>query len=317
MNNPLVSIIIPVYNAEKYLEETINSAIDQTWTNKEIIIVDDGSTDSSLTIANSFKNAIVKIFTQENKGASAARNKGIQEAKGDYIQFLDADDLLPKNKIETQLQILIYHQNAIIGCNWIRFKKSINNTFGPQVPDEDIKIIRSPADWLLRHPTMVLHAWLIPNSLINKSIYWNERISNNDDGEYFYRVISKAQSILFCNNVVVYYRTENPAGLSAMNSFEKYLSAFNAAVIYKQTLLKVVGDNNATKIAIGNNFKELIYAAFPNFPKIVKLCNTQPEVKYANLTYNAGGRFAKILSKLLGWQIVSLLKFIKIRLKLS
>jgi glycosyltransferase involved in cell wall biosynthesis len=88
MPNPLVSIIIPVYNAASFINETINSALQQTWPNKEIIIVDDGSTDDSLILAKKFEGDIVKIFSQQNKGASAARNKGLAEAKGDYIQFL-------------------------------------------------------------------------------------------------------------------------------------------------------------------------------------------------------------------------------------
>src|SRR3954463_5077031 len=104
MDNPLVSIIIPVYNAEKYIAETINSAADQTWSNKEIIIIDDGSTDGSLAIAKRFANDQIKVFSQANKGASAARNRGLLEAKGKYVQFLDGDDLLMPNKIALQLE---------------------------------------------------------------------------------------------------------------------------------------------------------------------------------------------------------------------
>src|SRR5580698_4662849 len=96
---PLVSIIIPSYNSENHLAETIKSALSQTWVNKEIIIIDDGSTDSSVQIAKGFESN-VKVLVQKNKGASAARNAGLKEAKGDYIQFLDSDDLLSPDKIE-------------------------------------------------------------------------------------------------------------------------------------------------------------------------------------------------------------------------
>ena len=116
MDSPLVSIIIPVYNSEKYLAETITSAISQTWNNKEIIIIDDGSTDNSLTIAESFANEHIKIFSQPNKGASAARNKGLHEAKGDYIQFLDGDDLLMPNKIEVQLAQIAGKPSKLATC---------------------------------------------------------------------------------------------------------------------------------------------------------------------------------------------------------
>ena len=99
----LVSILIPTYNAEKWISDTIKSALNQTWPHKEIIVVDDGSTDSTLQIASEFESKSVKILTQENMGACAARNKALVFAGGDYIQWLDADDLLARDKIAQQL----------------------------------------------------------------------------------------------------------------------------------------------------------------------------------------------------------------------
>src|SRR5258708_17374455 len=119
--NRLVSIIIPVYNSEKYLAETIQSALNQTWPNTEIIVVDDGSSDNSLKAAREFKDPRIRIFEQENRGASSARNKGLLEAKGEYIQFLDADDLLNSNKIEDQIRLLNGKDNAISNCATIHF----------------------------------------------------------------------------------------------------------------------------------------------------------------------------------------------------
>ena len=83
MHQPLVSILIPCYNAEKWLSETINSALDQTWKNIEIIIVDDGSTDSSLAIAKTFESKNIKVLSQENRGASAARNQNRHDVSPD------------------------------------------------------------------------------------------------------------------------------------------------------------------------------------------------------------------------------------------
>ncbi|NEU06791.1 glycosyltransferase family 2 protein, partial [Flavihumibacter sp. R14] len=103
---PLVSIIIPVYNSEKLLTQAIQSAKDQTWVHTEIIIIDDGSEDSSLAIARSFETENIRVLKQKNQGASAARNMGLHHAKGDYIQFLDADDIISPNKISDQLLLL-------------------------------------------------------------------------------------------------------------------------------------------------------------------------------------------------------------------
>lgn len=107
MNQHTVSVIIPVYNAANYLRESIESVLCQTYSDLEIIIVNDGSTDNSLEIAESYQNdSRVKIISSKNKGAATARNIGIRNSNGAYFQFLDADDILPSNKIEEQMKVL-------------------------------------------------------------------------------------------------------------------------------------------------------------------------------------------------------------------
>ena len=96
----LVSILIPAYNAERWLGATIESALAQTWPAKEIIVVDDGSTDRTLAVARGFGDRGVQVITQANRGAAAARNTALRAARGAWIQFLDADDLLNPRKIE-------------------------------------------------------------------------------------------------------------------------------------------------------------------------------------------------------------------------
>src|ERR1017187_8423307 len=103
---PLVSILIPAYNAQAWISDTLRSAITQTWQQKEIIVVDDGSTDQTLTIARQFESDSVRVFTQKNQGAAAARNKAFSLSQGDYIQWLDADDLLAPDKIARQMEVL-------------------------------------------------------------------------------------------------------------------------------------------------------------------------------------------------------------------
>src|SRR5271166_3102837 len=100
---PLVSILIPAFNAEAWIGDTIRSALAQTWQRKEIIIVDDRSTDQTLTLARRFASKEVVVVTQENQGASAARNHAFSLSQGDYIQWLDADDLLSPDKIAKQM----------------------------------------------------------------------------------------------------------------------------------------------------------------------------------------------------------------------
>ena len=105
---PQASIIIPAYNQEKYISECLNSVTNQTVTNWECIVVNDGSTDNTKKIILSYTEQYPKIrmVDQPNKGLSASRNKGLSEAKGDYIQFLDSDDAIKENKLKLQLDLL-------------------------------------------------------------------------------------------------------------------------------------------------------------------------------------------------------------------
>src|SRR6185503_6994740 len=103
---PLVSILIPAYNAEEWIADTIESALAQTWPRKEIIVVDDGSSDLTLPTAKQFAAKSVQVVTQANQGASVARNTAYSLCQGDYIQWLDADDLLDPDKVEHQVRKL-------------------------------------------------------------------------------------------------------------------------------------------------------------------------------------------------------------------
>src|ERR1700731_2611576 len=101
---PLVSILIPAYNAEAWIADAIESALGQTWRRKEIIVVDDGSTDRTPAIARRFASSEVAIITQEHQGQAASRNHALSLSQGDYIQWLDADDLLSADKIAKQME---------------------------------------------------------------------------------------------------------------------------------------------------------------------------------------------------------------------
>lgn len=105
-HSPLISIIIPFYNAENFLKDTINSILKQSITNWEVILIDDGSTDNSHAIASSYVSENIKLYQQSNCGVSIARNEGLKKAKGKYVLFLDADDILSNNFLEQRFLFL-------------------------------------------------------------------------------------------------------------------------------------------------------------------------------------------------------------------
>ncbi len=110
-DTPLVSIIVPAFNAKKYIKETIESVLNQTYKNWELIVVDDGSTDETAEIVQSFSDDKIILIKQDNRGVSSARNRGIDKAGGKYITFLDADDVLPPHSLEVRVKYLEDNKN--------------------------------------------------------------------------------------------------------------------------------------------------------------------------------------------------------------
>lgn len=159
---PLVSIVIPCYNAEQYVGEAIASALDQTYPNKEVIVIDDGSTDGSLEVIRSFGDRI-RWETGPNRGGCAARNRGIELARGEIIQFLDADDLLYPAKLERQVPASVREDNSIVFCDHL--------TYRPASPHGELCTLDrdydDPVILVLRHRTMTItaplhrRAWLV------------------------------------------------------------------------------------------------------------------------------------------------------------
>ncbi|MDH4317070.1 MAG: glycosyltransferase family 2 protein [Desulfobulbaceae bacterium] len=219
----LVSILIPAYNAEKWLKESVESALSQTWPDTEIIIVDDGSTDSTAAIAHSFKSARIKVISKKRGGASSARNTAFSHAQGDYIQWLDADDLLGPNKIELQIREALTrsHPNTLFsssfGCFYWRPSKFF---LRPTMLWQDL----NPTDWIYykfkEFSWMNPAVWLVSRELSEKVGPWNEELSLDDDGEYFTRLVAKSEHVCFIEQAKSFYRLGNIASLSRSHSAE-------------------------------------------------------------------------------------------------
>lgn len=204
-----MSIIIPAFNAEKWIGACIESSIAQTWDLTEIIVVDDGSTDETHKIASSYHASNVKVVRRENRGASSARNFGLEIAQGDFIQWLDADDLLAPTKIQTQMEAAIEESNSkiLFSCSWGRF---ISHPEMAAFSQNSLWNDLEPFEWILRK--MEQNLWVPPmvfltnRSLVEEAGKWNEALSLNDDGEYFSRIILKAAKVRFISEARCFKR---------------------------------------------------------------------------------------------------------------
>lgn len=230
MNSKLVSIIIPVYNSKRYILETLESVFNQTYTNLEIILIDDGSTDGIDQLFPSFEEHGVKCFKQPNKGASTARNLGLTNATGEFIQFLDADDVLHPDKIEMQVRKMEEDDSDISFTFWVNFEETVENTMPFKFPSMNFSSIRDGKDVLktfgMEGFFVLPLAWLTRRDLIIKAGYWNPYINTNDDAEYFSRVLMWSQKLSIIKKVLAYYRKSQDLTLSNVNSEARAISAF-------------------------------------------------------------------------------------------
>jgi GT2 family glycosyltransferase len=213
---PLVSILIPAFNAEETIAAAIHSAISQTWSRKEVIVVDDGSSDSTVKIAQSFGSKI-KFVGGPNQGAAAARNLAYELSGGDYIQWLDADDILRSDKIERQLASVQGSESKrfLLSSSWAPF---FHRTRHARFVHNSLCQDLAPIDWLLRKLTEATHmqtaTWLTSRELAEAAGPWDTRLLSDDDGEYFCRVLLASKGTRFTADTGVYYRVTPTSRLS-------------------------------------------------------------------------------------------------------
>lgn len=270
--HPLVSILIPAYNSEKWIKATIQSAHAQTWSNKEIIIVNDGSTDNTFQVAKEFESKTVKVISQKNSGASVARNRALSESQGDFIQWLDADDILAPDKIEIQLsnsdlnpQTSVLHSSAW-GFFYFRVKKA---RFVPSPLWQDL----SPLNWLVNHMGegyyMYPAAWLVSRNLTELAGPWDERLSYNDDGEYFCRVVASSEMVKFSPKALSYHRGGNLSSISRSTGSEKAIESLDLSVNLCIDHLLKLENSELTRNASINNLQKVISMIYQKNSTIV------------------------------------------------
>lgn len=221
---PLVSILIPAYNAQAWIAETIRSALAQTWSRREIIVVDDGSKDQTFEVARGFASRELRVVRKSSEGAAATRNAAFGFCQGDYIQWLDADDLLAPDKIERQLKALRNSDSdrILLSCPWAYFMYRPHRAkFTPTAVWQDL----APVDWLIHKMTGNLHmqtaTWLTSRTLAEAAGPWDTRLLSDDDGEYFCRVLLASDGVRFVPEGRVLYRITGSGRLSSIGMSDR------------------------------------------------------------------------------------------------
>jgi glycosyltransferase involved in cell wall biosynthesis len=268
---PLISILIPAYNAERTIADSIGSAIAQTWPNKEIIVVNDGSTDRTADVAWHFRSK-AKLVSTENRGAAAARNHAYELSRGDYIQWLDADDILASDKIERQLAERKNGDSprVLLSGPWASFNYRLSKaSFAPTLLWRDL----DPKEWLLRKMEHNLHmqtaTWLTSRELAEAAGPWDVSLLSDDDGEYFCRVLLASEGTRFAPQAKVYYRVSPSHRLSHIGTSDKKKDAMVRSMKLHIQYLRSLNDDERVRRACVTYMQNWLHHFYPERPDLV------------------------------------------------
>lgn len=309
--DPLVSIVIPCHNAAPWVEAAVRSALEQTWPRTEVIVVDDGSTDDSLArIRRLAPPHALHIHSQPNQGASAARNAGLQRAQGDYIQFLDADDLLDPRKIEVQVaRLQACPRGTIASGSWARFHHdpaAARFFIEPNCRDLsglEFQLLHLEAGWMM-HPA----AWLCPRRLLEQVGPWDETLSLNDDGEYFSRVMLASQGIRFVDTARSYYRSGHRNSLSRRNDRRALESLYRSTGLVIERALASAGNSPRARQAAATGWRRVAFETYPGAPDLSRAAERHClDLGGTSTPFPAGPAFQRV-ARWLGWRTAKRLR---------
>lgn len=264
MNLPLVSVVIPCYNCQRYVYEAIVSACEQTYSNIEVIVVDDGSTDRSAAIIASIRDSRLRSYYQSNSGPSAARNTGISHSKGSYIAFLDSDDVWLRNKLEVQHGFL--KGRDIVFCDYFEIDEQ-----GRPVNEHDSS--EKHVDKRLKHRLLRGNyvfgsgsAVVLSRKVVDSVGLFDESLRFGEDWEYWTRAAWKGHSFGFCSERLLKIRVGTISSTAMITKRDK-----------TQAHEKIL-NSFLTLNGIGEKEKSIIYK------------------KHAQNAYNGGVSFGELIS---------------------
>ena len=233
---PTVSIITPLYNKAIYITDTIKSMLSQTYLDWEMLVVDNGSTDGSWEKAQQFQDSRIHFLQSPKQGPGAARNYGLTFAQGEWIQFLDADDLLEPDHLEQQLTAAKAHPEAeIIACHWQEFtdanptERILTAPIGIGQPNQILQ------DKAIAFAPWAVHAAFVKRSALSSDCYWPEQLDQYlaEDIAFWFKLVSQS-SVAYGTSTGALYRMETPQCRNQSFNLEKWFQGIHAAIELNQ-----------------------------------------------------------------------------------
>ena len=251
---PLISIIMPAYNVEAYIGEAITSVLKQSYVHWELIVVNDGSMDNTLEIASSFFDPRIHLFNQKNGGVGKARNYALQQIKGDYFCFLDADDILPENALKARLEIFDKDPNIAFVSGRVR---QVNSDLSQVLLIQTPTFRGLPQKEIIRlNPScLVTINWLIKRKK-NKNYSFPEGWTHSEDVAFFLS-ISEDGLYDFTEEEVLIYRRNNNSAMSNLDGLKDGYVKY-----YEFVLDTVVNLEDKDRIYLKNRIRRIMVLSY-------------------------------------------------------
>ncbi|GGI64501.1 hypothetical protein GCM10011482_01550 [Enterococcus alcedinis] len=294
MKKEKVSIIVPMYNVAEYITDCLKSILNQTYLSIEIILIDDGSTDDTLQIANDVTKNEEKVFiySTDNHGPAHARNFGIQRATGEYIMFVDSDDYLPPKAVNSLVEAAILDNSLLVVGRTVRtngdktWDVASHQKYQLNQTRKKVNIEKCPELFFAIGPAAKLyHHSLIDNQTFDESIRFAE------DQLFVLQTYLKAKKISIVSEIVYYYRVRQTANQSLTQTYSKqaYENLKNILMIINQACELIYEQNNYSQ-----NEKEQLFIAYVN-----RLCEIELRVLFKSIYRQEGKQQKKFFQSFL------------------
>lgn len=309
---PLVSVIIPCFNAARWIGTTVESVRRQSWPRLEIIVVNDGSTDNSRDEIERIRSADMIVVDQENRGPSSARNRGLAVCRGDYVQYLDADDALAPNKLKIQVEELAKRPDHVAISAWTTFPTEGVSSFpDPKTGTFGGRRIIEPVQWLVENwreggGMMYPAMWLLPRQTAVRTGPWREDLTLMDDTDYFTRVVLLSGGIIDCPGSLSYYR-KGHASVSGLKTGKAWHSYFKGLESCTERFLEAERSDRTRRVA-SFLWQRFAHASYPYNRSLAEEAVRRAKALHRDRLQMPGGWRYSVLSGLLGWRLTRLLQ---------
>lgn len=281
-NSLFFSIIIPVYNAERYIEDCLNSILNQSFQDFEIILVNDGSTDNSGKICDSYslENSCIKVIHKTNSGTAGARNSGLKIAKGEYLWFVDSDDLITENALSDLEKLLKEYENiSILNFTKIDFKDPELKTLTIGFPERINTLVKNTENSIDGMPSNVCFSIYNRSFLLDKNLRFEE--DNVFEDEFFNLKLYTNYSFNFLNTnfpLYLYRRREEENKTSLKDSKSLYEKCLSKIKLFQY--VSQIKENKTNHNFL--NYKKRVYAEYALH--FLELCLRQDQTEYRKKT---------------------------------